>query len=200
MIDIMSHVRIFCSISEKVHTWGMGLVTSGASPRDQNDVPRGIYPKYGWVNEQFAANIQRGVVTPCFAPSDRPGQRDLSYCELCYHGFPRINESKCCRHAACTECLAAYISPANFNTRICPFCRKVAFEIRANVTRSELKKPFDGGNVADEPVIADWDEALPEEVNLIFIQFHPNEVQKQMIIELYNAGIPTNEIIEQLGP
>ena len=176
----------------------MGLVQSGAAPRSDNDVPRGIYPRYKWTREQFAANIQRGVLTPCFQPLKEPGRTTHAYCELCYHGFDLINEMQCCGHAACTECLAAYILPENFGNRICPFCRKQNFTIIPNRCRRDLNRPFDGGGTAEEPVILDWDDKLPEEVNLIFLEYSPSPEQREMVIEMYNAGISAQDIIASL--
>lgn len=162
--------------------------SSSATPRNGNEKPHGIWPNYTWTTEEFAWHIQQGIVSPCFPPIADENRRDLVYCEICYQGFPVINECGCCNQTICTECLAAVVKKDQMAKRRCPFCKTDVFGIRPNVDKPHLKnKPFNPE--AAEPEALDWDDSLPEEINLAIISY-PNISKdiKDDLIRMYRNG------------
>jgi len=137
------------------------------------------------------------MVSLCADPYTEKVRRDLAYSEICYNDFPLVNESKCCRHAVCTECLAATIRPTGFAHRRCPVCRAKGLTIKACVGKPLLKTPFDGGGPTEEPVILGWDPELPEEINLLFVQFESSAARRQAVLDWYHEGLPVKFIAEQ---
>lgn len=170
---------------------GIEQSTSRATPRSADERPRGIWPKYTWTDEEFAWCIQNHLVSPCLQPIADVKRIDLAYCEICYHGFPVINECSCCNHTLCTECLAAVVPKEQYSQRHCPVCKTSGFGVKPNVDKPHLKnKPFDPEPVDPEKEAIDWDDSLPEGINLAIVSYPnvPKEVKDDLIM-MYRSGV-----------
>lgn len=172
----------------------MGLTQSSVKPRAAaNEVIHHIYKdsNYKWSQGQIAANIRNHVVTPIYPILDEDGNRKC-FCNICYNYYQKINETTCCGHAICTECLAAVISPPP-EARVCPLCRAENFKIKIDVDSSHLSHKDDINS--EPPLIIDPD--LPDDINCIILQY-PN-IEKNIIIELHKAGLTAEEIINDIN-
>jgi hypothetical protein len=172
----------------------MGVSVSSSSPRGDTDVTHGIYQssKYLWTPGQIAKNIQSGVVSPTFVPQTDRTFDHSCMCLVCYHWFPSINETNCCQHAICTECLACIVKPPP-DDRVCPFCRRTNFEIRPNLGVRELTH-YESGDQASPLVI---DESRPDDFNALLLQFPA--INPEEAWSLYQAGISVEEIANSIG-
>jgi hypothetical protein len=113
-------------------------------------------------------------------------------CLICYHFFPRINETNCCQHAICTECLACIVKPPP-EGRACPFCRVEDFALRPNLSSRELAH-FESGEI-DTPVSID--ETRPDDFNALMLQFPAIDSEAAWL--RYQAGVPVEEIAVEMG-
>jgi hypothetical protein len=173
----------------------MGLSTSQAMPRPETEAIHNIYPEkcYSWNAGQIASNIRSGVVTRTYPPeANRTRTADCS-CLICYQYFPQINQTTCCQHTACTECLACIVKkpPA---PRVCPFCRHKDFTIQPNMTRSTLthpQSPID--DAADRPIMG-LEKSDPDELIALFVQYP--DIDKEAARQLYRAGVSIQQLIE----
>ena len=173
----------------------MGLTTSSVSPNQSaNETVHDIYKStdYKWNKGQIAANIRRRVVSPIYPILSETTSGKKCFCPICYNYYSKINETDCCGHGICTECLSAIISPPP-NERLCPFCRSKNFGLKINVDPSNLSHKDDID--AEPPLIIDQD--LPDEINAIILQY--DHLDKSAIIELYKAGFTAEEISSDLN-
>ncbi|OHS98371.1 hypothetical protein TRFO_08968 [Tritrichomonas foetus] len=170
----------------------MGITTSSVTPkRNQNECLHGIYhkEKYRWTEGQIAANIRKGKVTPIYPFSAESQRTSRCFCSICYNYYPSINETTCCQQGICTECLAAIIDPPP-KQRMCPYCRSANISIKPNVEYNDLKSPVVNTH---EPLTLDDSFAnLPDELICLLLQYE--HLDRQMVIDLYNAGVPIDEI------
>ena len=173
----------------------MGIVLSSANPRNDNERPRHIWDKYEWSDGQFAANIQKGLVTPCYRPTTVQNLT-YAYCSVCYNGFERINELTCkCHLPVCTECLARSFPPSALEKRTCPNCRGDGWRIQPNLTRKQLMNPFVPWDSIESPVVEGWDDNLPDEINVMFMELNLKDEEREQVKEMVAQGIPCDEII-----
>ncbi|KAK8893628.1 hypothetical protein M9Y10_022053 [Tritrichomonas musculus] len=173
----------------------MGVTTSSVSPNSSaNETIHNLYKKneYKWSPGQIAANIRRGKVTPIYNGTTERERDNRCFCSICYYFYPKINETTCCGQGICTECLAAVASPPP-KERCCPFCRKENYSIIPNVEYKQLKNPFVND---EEPLqnLPDTNENLPDDVIALLMQF-PN-IDQTTVVQLYNDGMSTDQIIE----
>jgi hypothetical protein len=175
----------------------MGLSTSQARPRGNTQVTHSIYPsnRYFWNAGQIAKNIQNGVVTPTYPPEARRTRTADCSCLICYQYFPRINQTNCCQHAACTECLACIAKPPP-EARLCPFCRAANFTIQPNLQRRQLAHPSSPVDGIDDQPIMGLEKSDSDELIALFMQYP--DIDKEAARQLYQADVPVGEIIESL--
>ncbi|KAK8870398.1 hypothetical protein M9Y10_008280 [Tritrichomonas musculus] len=173
----------------------MGLTLSSVTPNAaSNEVVHNIYKRsdYKWNKGQIAANIRNGIVTPIYPILDEDSGARKCFCPICYNYYAKINETTCCEHGICTECLSAIIPPPP-QERMCPFCRSKDFKLRTNVDSNHLVHKDDYNS--EPPLILDSD--LPDEINCILLQY--DHLDKNAIIELYKAGLSAEEILSGLN-
>lgn len=172
----------------------MGLTQSSVKPRaSSNEVIHHIYKdsNYKWTQGQIAANIRSHVVSPIYPILEEGGSKKC-FCNICYNYYQMINETACCGHGICTECLSAVIPPPPA-TRVCPLCRAENFGLKVNVDYNNLTHKDDIDS--EPPLIIDPD--LPDDINCIILQY-PN-IEKNIIIELHQAGLTAEEIISSIN-
>lgn len=157
----------------------------------------------GWTNEQIAYNIHAGNITPYL-----PGETDmdipeLCYCDICYLGFPKSNQTQCCGHCVCSQCLA-FIAKRDFlKSRICPFCRYPEFAIMAN--RDIIQQKSYVVPKLDRSPSKPAGEILEDELAQFLSMFDGSirpllaDYQRSLVIELYRLGVPFDEILGNLS-
>lgn len=172
----------------------MGVSTSECRPNAQHERLHGIYKthQYNWTGEQVAYNIRHSKVTPILPYSKERTDQKKCFCEICYFYYEQINETTCCNHPICTECLAAVVeSPPN--QQVCPFCRAQQFRIRPNRSYHQLVNPTTIEVERAPDVIDIGNKNVPDEVLALLYQYPNTDVD--IVMEMYSAQIPMEEII-----
>jgi hypothetical protein len=165
------------------------------------DTFKGIYRRYKWPIGQVVSNIHAGFLTPLFPPACDASAGCKASCSICYQYFPRTNETQCCSHHICTECIAATVDPPG-GEQICPFCRKPTFFVIANLSFEQLKTK-DGDDSQYEKfeqktrVGFDFDNVAGccDEAIAIALQYKGDACA---IHELMASGISSDEIISSI--
>lgn len=159
-----------------------------------------MYFKYKWDIRVISSNIKTKKLTPIYQYSPEKTETHNVMCNICYNYFPAINQTNCCFHHICTECIAATVDPKEL---ICPFCRKSHFSVTPNQKKENLK-----ADDADDEAYSkyqkkvknefDFDEAkgCSDEAIVIAIQYN---LDVKIVNELLNAGLSQEEIISSLG-
>lgn len=159
-----------------------------------------MYSKYKWdINI-----ISNYIATKKFSPlhqysSDKTPTNDIM-CNICYNYFPTINQTNCCFHHICTECIAATVDPAKM---ICPFCRKPNLTVTPNQKKENLKS-----NDVDDKEYSQYQEKVKEQFDFetakgcsdeaiaIALQY---KLDVKMVNELLLAGLSQDEIVSNLN-
>jgi hypothetical protein len=172
----------------------MGVTTSTSNPRGDNEVTHGIYNAslYHWTPGQIAMNIQSKIVTPTYLPNRERSEANSCMCLICYLWFPSINETRCCQHPICTECLACIIKPPPEN-RVCPICQRENLTVRPNVGSKELARlPSSEDN--QQPVIG---EPQLDDFHALLLQFP--DIDPETVWSLFQAGVSIKDIAISVG-
>lgn len=158
-----------------------------------------IYPSYKWKIFAISANISQKLLCPLDNPSPEKTETHNIMCDICYNYYPTINETNCCSHPICTECVAATVDPKTF---ICPFCRSNHLTLTPILTRDKLKlqDADDEAYQKYEKKIKDgfdFDEAqgCSDDAIAIALQY---QVNVKDIDKLIKAGVSSEEIILSL--
>ena len=172
----------------------MGITFSEVQPSNDQERPGHVYKSFTWTPGQFAANIQGRKISPIFPPVTQPKLLRYTYCEICFLGFPVINETKCCGHGICTECMAAIVKQPEFHHRICPFCRQSCFDIIPNRSRADLHTAFDGDGCESDCLFSNTGSDMLDDLKLLLPQFVLSHEQCELARELITDGIDIHEI------
>ena len=168
-------------------------------PSQQTAHYTNMYSKYKWDIHVISSNINASKFTPIYQYSPEKTSTHNVMCNICYNYFPAINQTNCCFHHICTECIAATVDP---NDLICPFCRKQNFTVTPNQKKENLK-----ADDADDIEYSkyqqkvkddfDFDEAkgCSDEAIVIAMQY---KLDVKIVNELLNAGLSQEEIISNL--
>lgn len=157
----------------------------------------------GWTNEQIAYNIHAGNITPYLPGECVMDKPNLCYCEICYLGFTRSNQIKCCGHCVCSQCLASIVKRDFLNSRECPFCRNAEFEILPNRDVNQQQSYEIPKNIKRKSKEAT--ETLEDELAQFLAMFNGairprlTDYQRSFVIELYRLGVPFDEILGNLS-
>lgn len=158
-----------------------------------------MYSKYKWDIRVISSNIRANKFTPIYKYSPEKTNTHNIECNICYNYFPAINQTNCCFHHICTECIAATVDP---NELMCPFCRKPKFMVTPNRTRENLKTDDEDDEAYSkyEKKVKgefDFDEAkgCSDESISIAMQFN---LDVKVVDELLKAGLSQDEILSNL--
>lgn len=169
----------------------------------------GIYKRSKWSPEMLRYMVLNGYVTPLYMFQENQSSSHQISCQICYLYYPKINETHCCHHLICTECLASIIDlPPSTKFRVCPFCRQECFSIKPCVDSVRIP----GGANGDDPEFLKYEERrkqgledkpitnkkppinYPNEVLELANQFHADP---DTIHNLMQAGLTQEDIISQ---
>lgn len=158
----------------------------------------------GWTNGQIACNIHTGKITAFIKPETAQDLPDLCYCEICYMGFTKSNQTVCCGHSICSRCLASYVKREFMGSRRCPWCREEEFDIMAN--RSITDQECYQCPKERKKRIHNENEGLEDELVHFLATFNGDtrprlsDEQRRLVIDFYHLQISFDEILQNLFP
>ena len=65
-------------------------------------------PKCKYTMKQFKDEVESGLITPFYPPSECKTFLNDIMCEICYSYYPRINQTNCCHRLICSRCFLLY--------------------------------------------------------------------------------------------
>ena len=115
----------------------MGNHQSTSKKMSPWEMTHGIYNNYKWTPKEICQAVRESKITPLYEGEFDETPKNNIFCETCYLYYPRINQTTCCHHQICSECLAALIE-FDTNKRKCPFCRSNSLTVLPNIDKAKI--------------------------------------------------------------